>query len=77
MVFTDTNGMLKDPNRDCRCAHYKCQDCPTEFTITLEVGDRKLKRWCKNCKHFIYSDQVINIKMTRREVRVTKSKSLW
>ena len=60
-----------------RRAHYKCPDCPTEFTATLEVGDRKMRRWCKNCKHFIYPDQVTNIKTTQREVRVTKPKSLW
>jgi transposase-like protein len=74
--FSSGDG-TKDPNRDRRRAHYKCPDCPTEFTVTLEVGDRKMKRWCKNCKHFIYPDQVTNIKTTQREVRVTKPKSLW
>ena len=58
-------------------AHYKCPDCPTEFIATLEVGDRKMRRWCKNCKHFIYPDQVTSIKTTQREVRVTKPKPLW
>jgi RNase P subunit RPR2 len=36
-----------------------------------------MRRWCKNCKHFIYPDQVTNIKTTQREVRVTKPKPLW
>ena len=45
MALTDTDGTSKDPNRDRRCAHYKCLDCPTEFAVTL-VGDRKLRRWC-------------------------------
>jgi hypothetical protein len=61
MVFFSSDGTPKDPSRDRRRVHYKCPDCPNEFTITLEVGDRKLKRWCRNCRHFIYPDQVTNI----------------
>ena len=75
--FTPPIGAPKDPNRDRKRAHYKCPGCTTDFSVTLEVGDRKLKRWCKNCKHFIYPDQVTSIKTTQREVRVTKPKSLW
>ena len=64
MAFPSTPSRYeqKDPNRNRRRAHYKCPDCVNEFFVTLEAGDRQLRRWCKNCKHFISPDQVTSIK---------------
>ena len=45
--------------------------------ITLEVGDRKLKRWSKNCKQFIYPIAVTHTRTVQRALRTSKPKSRW
>jgi hypothetical protein len=42
------------PAVDHKLCHYHCDCGQTEFKIRLEKGDRKLRRWCKACKKFIY-----------------------
>ena len=67
----------QEPNRDRKRCNYRCSCGRTEYILTLEVGDRKLKRWCKNCNQFIYPIAVTHIKTSRRELRTSKPRPSW
>lgn len=56
---------------------YKCPDCDLEWTRWLDRTERKVRGWCRNCKHLVtpYNTQTTN--STDRSVRVTKIKPLW
>jgi len=78
-MFSTLTEPPKDPNRDRKRCEYQCPtpDCGTAYTFTLDKGDRKLKRWCKNCRHFIYPIRITHITSAAKEARVSKPKSLW
>ena len=57
--------------------YYNCPECGSEWTRWLDRAERKVRGWCKTCKHLVtpYKTEVSNT--TERSVRVTKLKSLW
>ena len=57
--------------QDRKLCHYKCDCGHTEFKIRLEKGDRKLRRWCKNCKKFIYPIAITQTTTTYRPLRAS------
>jgi hypothetical protein len=72
MFFSNSSGgSQRDPNRDRKRCYYKCDCGGTDYTVTLELGDRKLRRWCKSCRKFIYPIAVTHIKTAQREFRST------
>jgi predicted SprT family Zn-dependent metalloprotease len=56
---------------DHKLCHYRCDCGQSEFKIRLEKGDRKLRRWCKSCRKFIYPIAITQITTTQRELRST------
>ena len=65
------------PAQDHKLCHYRCDCGQTEFKIRLDKGDRKLRRWCKACRKFIYPIEVTQIRITQRELRTTLPRSRW
>jgi hypothetical protein len=66
-----------DQPQDRRRCYYRCPDCGSEWTWTFPKGERKLRSWCKTCKHFVTPYQVTNTKTSQVEARVIKPKSAW
>jgi predicted SprT family Zn-dependent metalloprotease len=52
MFFRPAAG--NQPAEDHKLCHYKCDCGQTEFKFRLRKGERKLRRWCRACRKFIY-----------------------
>jgi hypothetical protein len=68
MLFGPQAGQ---PAEDHKLCHYRCDCGATEFKIRLPRGDRKLRRWCKHCRKFIYPIAITRTTTTERELRTS------